>query len=121
MRLKIMLLILSIAMLEWAGCFLLPADGVLDLTGAVVGTGSERPSDCVLTLQTAEGDDLDFQDIQARFTANFVVSPSRQRYRAEISCSGYAPYTTAPFWGPSSYSGPPTDLGELTLEPDGHS
>lgn len=96
------------------GC-LGPADGVLVLEGTVVDSDGKLVERCKLALHSEEQTISSYR-IEARFRADFVVSPGKKEYYVELTCPGYsAPYRSRAFLATGRSDAPPVQLGVIRL------
>lgn len=109
--------------LALGGCFLLPHDGEMMITGSVVSESGEPIEDCTLILRRDEpGGREREQQVSSTFDTGFTVSPSTEDYVVTITCPGYPePFTSKVFSHSGRADEPPVDLGTVVMKTDSNS
>jgi hypothetical protein len=105
---------LAVVLLSGLACGCLgPADGSLVLEGTVVDSDGKPIESCRLAL-CSDGQTVTWQRVESRFSQDFVVSPRKREYYAEITCPRYSTiYRSRAFLSTGRSDAPPVQLGEI--------
>jgi len=100
------------------GCFLLPLDGEIEITGSIVSASGQPIEGCTLVLDYAEGARHPRDgEVSSTFDTGFTISPSKEKYFVSISCPGYdEPYKSKPFYHSGKVDEPAVDLGVIVMK-----
>ena len=94
-------------------CMLGPCDGVFDVTGSVTNSTA---SPCLLSVRyEGSGEAISERKVAGSFKESFVVQPSNDGHRIELTCGGELVLSKLIYYGKDVGIGEEVALGEVAL------